>query len=292
MFNSRSSFLFSHSFRSFATTSVSPFLPHPQIPGFFFARSLLSPLQYQDFLGLLQQLQPGSPERFGHDVFAGLVFPESSLMGQFEAQLRPIVDAIPFFHSLLALGVVLLRYGSTGALPPHLDDPQKYGAAVCTIGFGSPAVLQMQLPRQHRSDSQHENALKNADVNNTIEGQHFLNPLTQEDPFLQRILLEPGSAYVMSGEARTRWLHGIEGGSTIALPDGRVISRDTRYALLLTPPRPHYVGALLLRHPNLPGGASLVYSEQGGVVVDTSKGSEIWDEKRVLQALEENSFPF
>ena len=244
------------------SSAPSSFDHHPVIPGFFYCKNLLAGDEYQAFLNLLHQLQPGTPERFGKDVHAGICFPNQDIASAFETRLLSLVSRVPFFNDDLALGVVVLRYGPSGSLPPHVDDPHKYGPSVCTVGFGSPAVLQMQDPSSSSSSS------------------------------VERVLLEPGAAYVMSGDARYCWLHGIEGGADILTADGQKLSRSTRFALLLTAPRPSFSGALLLRHSNLPGGSALVASERGGVVIDGRAGNvELWDLGRVQSALDQGQFP-
>lgn len=216
------------------------FAPHPHIPGFYFTDELLSPKERKSLLSLLQQLGKGQAEPFGKGVYASLDFPEepADFYQQTEAALLPIVNRIRFFDSHPAVGVVILRYDADGSLPPHVDDPDKYGEVVCTIGLGSAAVLQMQ----------------NIDE---ATGKRVV----------QRVMLDEGSAYVMSEDARYKWLHGIEGGEQIDLGDG-FLQRSTRFALLLTPPKAKFSGALLIRHPGFPGGAAICQSEQGGVVVD------------------------
>jgi hypothetical protein len=238
-----------------------PFEESPDIPGFYFANPFLSASEHDDMHRLMLTFSPGVPETFGVDVFAGLAFPSEVAMSTFEQLLLPIINRIPHARTHLAVGVVVLRYGPTGSLPMHMDAPEKYGEFVCTIGFGSAAVLQMQNKR--------------------------VTP-----PAIHRILLEPGSAYLMSGDARYQWLHGIEGGREIAQSNGSTLLRSTRFALLLTPPRKNFNGPLYLRHPRLPGGGALVAGAHGGVVVDAGESSSaVWPLDRVRASLDDGSFP-
>jgi hypothetical protein len=205
------------------------FKADPAIPGFFHCHTFASKAEQADLLSMFRKLGAGAPDRKetgARNVFAGLQFPESEpgVRRRLEAALVRLVARVPLFDRVRAVGVVLLRYDGDASLPPHTDDPEKYGGVVVTAGFGSPAVLQLQEYDQ----------------------------ASRQRTRVERVLLEPGAAYAMSGPSRREWLHGIEPGATA----GNAV-RGTRFALLLTEPMPGFGGAALLRHAALRGGGRL-----------------------------------
>lgn len=216
------------------------FQPHPQIPGFYLANKLLPPKEYTSMLAICRRLGQGEPEPSSRGVYSSLEFPEEAqIYEQTEAALLSIINRIPFLDSHPVVGVVFSRIDVDGSSALHRHDTKSYGDVICTVGLGSAAVLQMQNTKA------------------TTGGR-----------VVERVLLNEGSAYVMSEDARNSWLHGLEGGESVEFDDRKIVRQSTRFELLLTPPKGKFSGTVLIKHRGFPGGAAICMAEHGAVFLD------------------------
>lgn len=110
-------------------------------------------------------------------------------------QLLPILP--PDVHALLfppahepprkARQVIINAYLPGEGITPHVDLLDRYDDGIVGVSLGSGSVMQFRNVSTHKETTSEE------------EEQGF------------GVYLPPGSAYVMSGEARYDWTHGIEG---------------------------------------------------------------------------------
>ena len=220
------------------------FIESKLVPGLLCCDSFLSEKEEVNLENFMKQTKSGKPENFGKGVYCSLVLPEDDEWYEsLESNLLTLFNRCTVLNQFPAIGVVLLKYDADGCLPPHMDDPNKYGPVVVTIGIGSPAVLQMQLH-------------------------------SEQEKRTERVLLAKGSCYAMTGPARYQWHHGIEPGSEIVI-DGQHFQRATRYALLFTPPLQKYSGPVLLRHPKLSRGCFLAHYQSGVLVLSDTEYATI-----------------
>lgn len=144
----------------------------------------------------------------------------SDLLSVLSQQLLPAIP--PDVHAILfpppdlppyrARQVIINAYLPGEGITPHVDLLDRYGDGIVGVSLGSGSVMQFQKV--------------------TSDERPSYNSKLPQDPGSPKygIYLPPGSAYVMSGEARYDWTHGIEGKT-----EDWVLSEDGIGASVLQP---------------------------------------------------------
>jgi hypothetical protein len=188
------------------------------IPGLRLFENFISPTIHDNFVAVMHK---GSPEQnLGH--FDGYDFDDYvafdaafyPLIGQVVSnlqQLKIFADEKP----PIKLAPTLIGYDKDGFIAPHIDSPLLSGKSVVVVSFNSPVVINFYSEKKEIAEH-------------------------------KKIFVRPRSMYVINGEAREAWKHGI-------LPneeefEGQKFERERRYALILTKPGPLYSGSELIEY--------------------------------------------
>ncbi len=185
------------------------------IPGLRLIEDCIPDLLHDKFV---KQMHKGKPEKNkGH--YDGYDFDDGEA---FDEAFYPLIDYI--FASLkefkilpsektTKLACTLIGYEKDGFIVRHIDSAMLSGGTVIVVSFNSPVVVNFYSEKK-------------------------------EKPENQKFFIPPKSLYVISGESRYDWSHAILSDETTY--DSKPFLRDRRYAIVLTPPGPHYSGSELL----------------------------------------------
>ncbi|KAI9193262.1 uncharacterized protein BJ171DRAFT_587943 [Polychytrium aggregatum] len=101
--------------------------------------------------------------------------------------------------------ILVNEYRENMGIASHFEDALAFGSYILTLSLRNPIWMTMKLPREHTN--------------------HCSDILQQT-----RVLLEPRSLLVMSGESRFDWRHGISKTKTVEGPGGMpAVKRDCGY---------------------------------------------------------------
>ncbi|TFY68163.1 hypothetical protein EVJ58_g1175 [Rhodofomes roseus] len=213
----------------------------PSIPGLFFDPASRLPEDFaEDVMSTCIQMYFRSPdvdqvmlfERSGEPTQpgsgSGLPPVLSSLLSSLSTLLRPLLP--PEKHELLfpapptpyARQAILNLYWPGDGITPHVDLLDRYGDGIIGVSFGSGCVMRFAKVLKGRGD---EPASQRTEEIASGEGDGC------------GVYLPPGSAIVMTEEARYGWTHGIEKcmEDLVESEDGKgpsvVLSRDVRLSV-------------------------------------------------------------
>ncbi len=109
------------------------------------------------------------------------------------------------FHNVCSIRK-FASYTRTG-IASHFEDEDAFGPIIATISLISPTLMLLKHPKEH---------------NNDCEDLH--------PDGLVKVLLEDRSLFVMQGDCRYKWRHGISRtAKCVPLPFGGVLKRDSKY---------------------------------------------------------------
>jgi alkylated DNA repair dioxygenase AlkB len=101
----------------------------------------------------------------------------------------------------------VISNGHVQGISSHFEDTSSFGDNIMTISLISPVFMTLKRPRE-----------------NTNQCQDILEET--------KVLLEPRSCLIMSGECRYKWRHGISKTKYLHMPDGSIVHRDASYRRL------------------------------------------------------------
>ena len=97
------------------------------------------------------------------------------------------------------------RYVGCNGIATHFEDEAAFGPVIATVSLLSPVLMSLQQPKDHNN--------------------HSMDLVAKT-----KVLLERRSLFVMAGDCRYKWRHGISRAAThIPLPGGGVAVRDESY---------------------------------------------------------------
>lgn len=167
----------------------------------------------------VKEMHKGKPEKNkGHydayDFDDGDAFDEAfyPLIDHIFACLKEL-NILPPQKNPTKLACTLIGYEKDGFISRHIDSSLLSGGTVIVISFNSDVVVNFYSEKK-------------------------------EIPENHKFFIPSKSLYVISEEARYDWSHAIL--SDESTYDSKPFTRDRRYAIVLTPPGPHYSGSELL----------------------------------------------
>ena len=160
----------------------------------------------------------------------------TSLLHTLASLLQPLLP--PETHALLfpppesppqARQVIVNFYRPGEGITPHVDLLERFGDGIAGVSLGSGCVMRFRRAAAHDSSG-------GADVQGDAESREQNGDGCEEGEDYD-VFLPHGSVYVMSGEARYRWTHGIEGRTEDWVQDrpgsdiGRWVMRSIRVSI-------------------------------------------------------------
>eukprot|EP00928_Gymnodinium_smaydae_P005482 TRINITY_DN11865_c0_g1_i1.p1 TRINITY_DN11865_c0_g1~~TRINITY_DN11865_c0_g1_i1.p1 ORF type:complete len:460 (-),score=52.14 TRINITY_DN11865_c0_g1_i1:23-1378(-) len=113
------------------------------------------------------------------------------------------IDRAPIFgadDSEFPTQILINEYLDDIGIASHFEDEAAFGEVICSLSLLQPVYMNLEKPRLHNNQCQ------------DLEAR-------------TRLLLEPRSLLIMSGEARHQWRHGITQHRVVRLPDGSEVRR-------------------------------------------------------------------
>jgi len=103
--------------------------------------------------------------------------------------------------------ILVNEYVGEMGIASHFEDEDSFGPVIATVSLISPTLMRLSKPLVHDNDCEE-----------------------LEDGGMTKVLLEPNSLFVMRGEAREVWRHGISRtAKVVPVRGGGTVRRDEGY---------------------------------------------------------------